>query len=102
MTKELLTGSAVAHTAKDDYALNLWRKHGLGDHPSIQKIEPVAKQLLNNPATFLEGAAVVLGRRVDAKEKNICALIFLSCADKKFGALLLVGEIEAAGGNMTD
>ncbi|MBX4190225.1 hypothetical protein KW791_02945 [Candidatus Parcubacteria bacterium] len=84
-------GFETPRTAKDHYTLDLWRKHGLGDHPSFKEIEPVATRLLVDDP--LAAAAMVLCRRVDAKEKKIVS-IFILTPKKSFVLLLLHYELE--------
>lgn len=92
-----LTGFEAPRTAKDDYALNLWRKHGLGDSPSLAQIEPVAK-LLFTEGKILESTAIVLGRRIDAKEGVVRLLIF-DDAKETFAFLLTQLAIEKSAKN---
>lgn len=87
-------GFEMPLTAKDEYAVNLWLKNGLGEHPSFREMEPIAKPLLQNDDTLLEGVAMVLGRRVDTQERNITAPILFTDPKKRFAILLLQYEIE--------
>ncbi len=86
-------GFESPRTAKDNYTLGLWRKHGLGDHPSCRNIEPVAIRLLGNHETAMEGISIVMGRRVDSRETEIVAVMLLSPTDA-FGLLLLQSSVE--------
>ncbi len=84
--------------ARDEYALEVWRKHGLGDHPSFTQMEKKAQELLSDPRTALDGMAMVLGRRIDAGEDSTLPLIVLD-AGIAFGLLLAQCEIEMKEAN---
>ncbi|OGN33914.1 MAG: hypothetical protein A3I39_01480 [Candidatus Yanofskybacteria bacterium RIFCSPLOWO2_02_FULL_47_9b] len=93
MRDDGVTGFESPQTAQDEYALGLWRKYGLGDHPSFKDMEAKATELLDNPLTFFEGLSMVLGRFVGAKEKEIAKLIFVP-ADKRFVFAILQFGVE--------
>jgi len=85
--------------AKDEYASTLWKKHGFDSSPSFSQMESIAKKLLKNVETYLEGASIMLGRRVDAKEQDVFAfLMFAENADERFGLLLFQFEAERQRG----
>lgn len=88
-----LVGFRGARTARDGYALALWQKHGLGEHPSFEEMEPVIEQLLGNPSTKLEAASIALGRRVDAREKEI-GIMLIGDPEDAFCALLVQHDAE--------
>ena len=79
---------------KDAWVKDLYEKHNLGKTPSLAKIEPVALKLLGNPTTSIEGAELVLGRRLDSKEE-LARSIMLGKPDSKLGILLLAKDLEA-------
>lgn len=73
----------------------LYEKHSLGRAPSLEMIETTATKLLGQPRTVLEGAELVLGRRIDAREKDIMKIIgSAGSPEDKFALLLLQKEIE--------
>jgi hypothetical protein len=74
-------------TTEDSYILKMWQEKGLGDHPTLEDIEPVAVQMMRE-GQVLEAAGLVLARRVDAKEEGVTCL-FLTTPENAFGILLL-------------
>lgn len=94
----IITGFEVPRAAKDEYTLDLWRKHGLDDSPSLAQIEPVAKSLFTE-GKMLEAAAMVLGRCVDAREEQIVKLLVFSDAKEAFGLLLMQLTVEESAMN---
>lgn len=85
---EQLTGFEMSRDAQDEYTARLWRKHGLGEHPSFAEMEPVAQRLMGDFRTFLEGASMVLCRHVGAQEGDIVQAMFFP-ERERFGLLLL-------------
>lgn len=67
----------------DGYAAGLYDEYGLSPTPSMADIEPIAKDLLSDVTTVLDGMSLVLGRRVDAQELT---------ADPKLGMVMMMGE----------
>ena len=65
-------------TPKDEWTAELYAKHGLGETPSLEEIEPIALVLLSKGDTALEGAELVLGREVTGdmeKEPEVVSII---------------------------
>ena len=76
---------------KDAWARRLYHEHGLEEAPTMQAIEAVATPLLSDMSTALTGAEMVLGRRIDGKERDI-AMIYANPmldAKSKFAMLLM-------------
>lgn len=85
-----MSGPDDTQPVSDDYTRALYRKHGLGESPTMAEIEPVATKLLEDPVTALEGAALVMGREVMASETKIMEILATPArATVKFGLLLL-------------
>lgn len=78
---------------KDGYARRLWEKHGLGVQTSFKMMEPVVQNLLKNSSTALEGAEIMLGRRIDSTESQI-GDILIAPPENRFGLLLIAAAIE--------
>lgn len=86
----------IPRTARDAYALYMWRWYGLGDHPTNTLIECTARPLLDNPETFLEGAIIILGREIHAREGEITLLFFAGDTEEKINLLFRTYEVERA------
>ncbi len=96
---ETVSGFERPRQPMDEWTGRLYEKHGLGETPSLEKIEPVATELLSNPLTAIEGAELVLGRRVDGspeKEPDVLPVIATPgfSGEERFGLLLMQKEIE--------
>jgi hypothetical protein len=96
---ETVSGFERPRPPLDEWTGRLYEKHGLGESPSLEKIEPVATELLSNPLTSIEGAELVLGRRVDGspdKEPEVLPLIMTPgfSGEDKFGLLLMQKQVE--------
>lgn len=95
-----LAGFDLPQKPKDEWVKGLYEKRGLGVKPSLAQIEPIATMLLEDPSTAIEGAELILGRRVSGditSEPDVLPLIAtpnLSGSDR-FGLLLFQKEIEA-------
>lgn len=90
-----LGGFQKPRPASDGWTAKLYEKHGLGETPSLEKIEPVATRLLSNPLTAIEAGELVLGRRIYAKEEDVTQLLFCpTTPEERFGLLLLQKSIE--------
>ena len=94
--KEPETGFRAPQEPQDEWTAKLYEKYELEATPSLEKIEPVATKLLGNPLTFISGAELTLGRRVDAKDPEVIPIIATPglSAEDKFGLLLLQKEVE--------
>lgn len=72
---------------------DLFEQYGLPETPSLEQIEPVAKELWGSPSTRLRAIELVLCRRVDAVEIQQDPLLKdvynLQDVDVAFGLLLL-------------
>ena len=81
---------------KSEYVQGLWEKHGLGAKTSFELMEPVVNKLLSDPLTFLEGAEMVLRRRISSDEKTTQDIMkVLLCPPKdRFGLMLLIATTE--------
>jgi len=81
---------------QDNWAARLYQEHDLGQTPSQADIEPVATELLGSPLTALSGAELVLGRRVDAQEKDIAQIIVTPgfSPEERYGLLLMQKSYE--------
>lgn len=89
-----LPGYDQPQSTADQYVLNLYRQHGLGDNPTMRQIEPVATQLLEHIGTILDGAALVLGRYVGSQEKDVNHIVFMPIsAQDRFTRLLIMKGI---------
>ncbi len=94
-----LPGFEQPQQPQDKWTAQLYEKHGLGEAPTLEQIEPIATTLLGNPLDLLAGASLVLGREVDAQEKQLLVnLLMAGDAEHRFGVLLLTkaAEVEAA------
>jgi hypothetical protein len=96
----LSAGYNRPQTPQDDYTAELYRDHGLGETPSLEVIEPVAKALLADPLRLLDGMSMVLGRQVNAAEfandfELDRVMLFSKPADK-FGMLLIKKAFDPA------
>ncbi len=79
----------------DDYTKKLYEKYGFDENSTLEVIEPKAIELLNDVRTCLDGAELVLGRRVDAKEEEIMRILYIPLdANEKYGLLLLKKTVE--------
>ena len=80
----------------DVYTTKLYQELGLGETPSLEQVEAKATELLNNPLTMLNGAALVLGREVMASETDVLKSIMVPSMNgqDRFGVLLLQKSIE--------
>lgn len=80
----------------DQYTTKLYEELGLGKTPSLEQVEVKATELLENPLTMLNGAALVMGREVMADEKKIVESIMVPSMTGKdrFGTLLMQKSIE--------
>jgi hypothetical protein len=96
-----LGGFNKPQEVQDSWAAGLRSKHGLPTNASLKEVEAKATELLENPRTALDGAELVLGRRVDGnaeKEPHVLPVLYtpgLSGADK-FGLLLMEKMTEEA------
>lgn len=80
---------------QDNWTKQQYEKYGLGNEATLEQIEAVTKNLLSNPRTLITAAELILGRRVDSREKDITMLIASPIqAEGKFALLLLQKEIE--------
>ena len=94
-TKQDLPGFQKPRQANDGWTAKLYEKHKLGVTPSLEQIEPVATRLLSSPLTLIEAGELVLGRRIDANEKDVTQLLFSpTTAEERFGLLLIQKSIE--------
>jgi len=91
----MVPGFEEPRTARDDYALALWREHGLS-HPSMAQIEPVFKKVYER-GDILEAAAIVLGRNVSAEDTEVVGLVALTTdPNEAFGLLLMRLTVESS------
>lgn len=94
----LETGKPRVLQALDSWVVELYEKYKLGNEPSLDKVQQVAIRLLSKPQTFISGAELILGRRVDASyrmEAEILGIIgHRMDAEGRFELLLLQREIE--------
>ena len=77
---------------KDAWAARLYREYGLSDTSTMAEIEPIATRLLEDIATALSGAELVLGRRIDGREESIAHMYYPlngATAKERFALLLL-------------
>lgn len=83
---------------QDEWTARLYEEYGLRPNPSLQEIEPIASRLLANPETFISGAELVLGRRVDAKDQEVTFVGAIPGLDgrDRFTFLLFQRAIEKA------
>lgn len=95
------TGFTRPRNPKDGWARELNQKYDLPADASLEQVETVAKTLLANPLTMIEGAELVLGRRIDAKEfanddgESMLPLVAqLRTGKDRFGALLMQSDVE--------
>ena len=73
----------------DDYTRKLYEKYGFDENSTGEEIEPKVLELLSDVKTSMDGAELILGRRVDAKETEIGEIIYMPTeAKNKFGLLL--------------
>lgn len=81
---------------QDNWAVQLFQKHGLGKGASLEEVEAEATRLLASPLTALSGAELVLGRRIDGGEKDLATVFygFGLSAEEKFALLLMEKETE--------
>jgi hypothetical protein len=94
-------GYSRKRITQDERTREQRRKYDLPEDASLEETEIVAKTLLSNPLTLIEGTELVLGRRVDAKElacddgESILPLVGqLQSGKDRFGALLMQVDIE--------
>lgn len=80
----------------DGWAASIREKHGLPRDASLEQVETKAIELLNNPRTFISGAELVLGRRVDAQDEEVAPIVGnpMIKGEDKFGLLLLQKDVE--------
>ncbi|OGV96025.1 hypothetical protein A2W24_03085 [Microgenomates group bacterium RBG_16_45_19] len=81
---------------RDNWTSRLRQEHGLHTDASMEEVEQKAISLLGSPPTAITGAELVLGRRVDAGDKEITPIIAtpgLSPEDR-FRLLLLRKSVE--------
>lgn len=89
------SGFQAPRLPKDNWAARLYQKYGLGENPSLKEIEPIATKLLGNVSTAIEGAELMLGRRIDAKETELLSTIYFGgSAENMFGLLLMECAID--------
>ena len=96
---ETVSGFERPRPPQDEWTGRLYEKHSLGESPSLEEIEPIAKELLSSPLTAIEGAELVLGRRVDGspdKEPDVLPIVMTPGFSEKdrFGLLLMQKQIE--------
>ncbi len=101
MNTERLARFELPQPPRDEWVARQYVKYGLGVDPSLERIEPVATELLANLSTVLIGAELVLGRRVDGdvkKEPEVLPLLFARglTGRERFGLLLMLRSIEEA------
>lgn len=96
-----VSGFEAPRPAKSRTVADLYAKYGLGETPSLEDIEPVAKSLWGNLATRLDATQLVLGRRVDsgevserAEDPMLGQVCGLPDAGQAFGLLLMVRDME--------
>ena len=83
-----------SHFAVDQRVISLRQKHGLPINASLQEIETKATELLNNPLTTIEGAELVMGRRVAADDPILREIASKPSGNEKFGILLIFRAME--------
>jgi hypothetical protein len=89
MTKsKRLSPIECPQTAKDDYTLGLWRKYGLGDHPSYASMEATVIRLLRDPGTQVEAASMVARHKVHVEREELGPILALE-PEAAFDFLLL-------------
>jgi len=96
--KDITPGFSRKRPAKDNWAGVLRIKHGLSEDASLEEIETTATRLLGDPRTVLSGAELVLGRRVDAQDKEVPPIIMTPgfSPEERFGLLLLQLAVDDA------
>lgn len=95
MGDDELTGSEQPLTAQDRYTKDLWEQHGLGEHPTATQIEPVATKMLADVHTMFDAASMVLGRYVNAQEKDIVGPVLMTeSPEERYAALLMIRATE--------
>jgi hypothetical protein len=62
-----LSGSQIPRPAKDSYTSGQYERLGLRSDPTLEEIEPFAKEMMQNKH-IIEGMSLVLGRRIDSRE----------------------------------
>ncbi|EKD87317.1 MAG: hypothetical protein ACD_36C00147G0001 [uncultured bacterium] len=82
---------------QDQWTAKLYEKYGFITPPSLEELELKVTQMLEDPLEALSAAEMMLGRRVDAQDKEVTPILFnlgLSGAEK-FGLLLIQKTLEA-------
>lgn len=84
--------------AGDPYIESVFQKHGLEIDAALEQIEPKAIELLSDQNTLIDGAQLVLHRRVDARDKEIMSLLMIPGASGKerFALLLMRQGVDQA------
>jgi hypothetical protein len=100
--KRPVAGFDMPRPPKDGWARSLFERYDLGTNPSMAAIEPVACRLLGdpNPSTMLEGAELVLGRKISdgIPHKNdplvVTGILSSDTAEERYGIALMVRTAE--------
>lgn len=89
-------GFDQARVFTDENFLKLLQKHGLPENASLAQVEEKATSLLDSPLTVIEDASLVLGRTINAREKDVLGPIFVGgrTGKDRFGVALLTVSID--------